>query len=163
MAISVVLGRRDLKEVDMTLLLKKSPAASQARGGLEHIDCDRFVEILGELDSDVIVAKSCVKKWLKQMYLMDILAETFVSQVTTLSFLYGLFWLCLHTSRKKEGLKQLHRCTSWPCLPRLLSLRSSGLTPRIHKFTCNTCCTYLYVKRTCRSRRTEETPPKSVT
>ena len=88
MAISVVLGRRDLNEVDMVLLLKKSPAAAQARGGLEDIDCDRFVEILGEVDSDVIVAKSCVKEWLKQMYLLDILAETFVSQVTTLSFLY---------------------------------------------------------------------------
>ncbi len=108
MAISVVLGRRDLNEVDMVLLLKKSPAAAQARGGLEDIDCDRFVEILGEVDSDVIVAKSCVKEWLKQMYLLDILAETFVSQVTTLSFLYGLSgfaFACVHARMQKQSQK----------------------------------------------------------
>ena len=60
---------------------RSSAAASIAQGGLENIDCDRFEVIMSEVNVDAMVAKSCVKEWLKQIQLFDMLTETFVEHI----------------------------------------------------------------------------------
>ena len=81
-ALSRVLGRRDITELDMARMLKNSKAASLSQGGLEGIDKNRFVEIMGDVDVSSMVAKSCVKEWLKQVQVFDILTETFAEHTT---------------------------------------------------------------------------------
>ena len=78
MGLGRTLGRRDVAYDDLTFMFKDSAAASPERGGLENIDCDRFVQLMNEVDTESLVAKSCFKEWLKQMRLIDMLAETFV-------------------------------------------------------------------------------------